>query len=112
MEDLAEYPCLTFDQGDTPSFFLAEEVMSTYDYKRVIRANDRATVLNLMVGLNGYTLCCGIICEELNGSDYRAVPLVEQECMEIGYIKRSGMALGPLAARYIEELRKYETLVY
>ena len=111
MEELSEFPCLAFDQGDNPSFFLAEEVLSTYDYKRVIRANDRATMLNLMVGLNGYTLCSGIICEELNGSDYCAVPLSQQEQMEIGYIKRSGMMLSPLAERYLEELRKYEGYV-
>lgn len=111
MEELAEFPCLAFDQGDTPSFFLAEEVLSTYDYKRVIRANDRATMLNLMVGLNGYTLCCGIICEELNGSDYCAVRLAQQESMEIGYIKRTGMMLSPLAERYLEALRKYEDCV-
>ena len=108
MEELAEYPCLAFDQGDTSAFFLAEEVMSTYDYKRVIRANDRATMLNLMVGLNGYTLCSGIICEELNGSDYCAVPLAEKECMDIGYIRRVGMLMSPLAQRYLEELQKYE----
>ncbi len=83
--------------------------MSTYDYKRVIRTNDRASMLNLMVGLNGYTLCSGIICEELNGSDYRAVPLGEQERMVIGYIQRSGMVLGQLANRYLEEIRKYES---
>lgn len=111
MEELAEFPCLAFDQGDTPSFFLAEEVLSTYDYKRVIRANDRATMLNLMVGLNGYTLCCGIICEELNGNDYCAVRLAQQESMEIGYIKRTGMMLSPLAERYLEALRKYEDCV-
>ena len=108
MEELEEYPCLAFDQGDNPSFFLAEEVMSTYDYKRVIRANDRATMLNLMVGLNGYTLCSGIICEELNGSDYCAVPLAEDESMVIGYIKRIGMMLSPLAVRYLDELKKYD----
>ena len=85
--------------------------MSTYDYKRVIRANDRATMLNLMVGLNGYTLCSGIICEELNGSDYCAVPLAEDESMVIGYIKRIGMMLSPLAVRYLDELKKYEDCI-
>ena len=68
LEDLREYPCLSFEQGTYNSFYFAEEVLSTYEYKRLIKANDRATLLNLMVGLNGYTLCSGIICEELNGS--------------------------------------------
>ena len=62
MEQLKEYPCLAFEQGDNNSFYFAEEVLSTYEYKQIIKANDRATMLNLMVGLNGYTLCSGFIC--------------------------------------------------
>ena len=61
LDDLQEYPCLTFEQGVNNSFYYAEEMMSTYEYKRVIKADDRATMLNLMVGLNGFTLCSGII---------------------------------------------------
>ncbi|MGN1188347.1 MAG: LysR family transcriptional regulator, partial [Lachnospiraceae bacterium] len=65
MEELEEYPCLSFEQGLNSSFFLSEEVLSTYHYKRLIKINDRATALNLMIGMNAYTLCSGIICEEL-----------------------------------------------
>ena len=79
MEELDAYPCLSFDQGEHHSLYLAEEMKSTYDYKRLIKANDRATLLNLMIGLNAYTLCSGIICEELNGSDYMAIPLKETD---------------------------------
>ena len=61
-EQLEGYPCLSFEQGDNCSFYLAEEILSTNDYSQMIHANDRATMLNLMVGLNGYTLCSGIIC--------------------------------------------------
>lgn len=83
LEELEEYPCLSFEQGNNNSFYYAEEVLSTYHYKQLIKANDRATLLNLMVGLNGYTLCSGIICEELNGSDYCAVKLKSDETMKI-----------------------------
>ena len=61
MEELEEYPCLSFEQGLNNSFYLSEEVLSTYNYKRIIKINDRATALNLMVGMNAYTLCSGII---------------------------------------------------
>ena len=111
MEELKEYPCLSFDQGSNNSFFLAEEVLSTYEYKRIIKANDRATMLNLMVGLNGYTLCSGIICEELNGSDYRAVPLHADENMMIGYVSRKGMSISAMGLQYLEEIRKYKEFV-
>ena len=108
LEELEEYPCLAFEQGNNNSFYFAEEVLSTYQYKQLIRAPDRATLLNLMVGLNGYTLCSGIICEELNGEDYCAVRLKSDEKMTIGYISRKGTAISSLGIKYIEELKKYQ----
>ena len=96
LAELSEYPNLSFEQGENTSFDFAEEILSTNDYVRTIKATDRATMLNLMVGLNGYTLCSGIICEELNGSDYAAVPFRDDEVnsnsiMEIGYLTRKNM---------------------
>lgn len=111
MEELDEYPCLSFDQGKNNSLYLAEEMKSTYEYRRLIKANDRATLLNLMVGLNAYTLCSGIICEDLNGNDYKAVPLKETEKMRIGYIKRKGAKVSHIGELYIEELKKYKEKV-
>ena len=108
-EQLDEFPCLSFEQGDNSSFYLAEEILSTNDYQRIIKANDRATMLNLMIGLNGYTLCSGIICEELNGSDYIAVPFESgnDEVMEIGYITLKNVILSELAETYLAKLKGY-----
>lgn len=111
MGELDEYPCLSFDQGKNNSLYLAEEMKSTYEYRRLIKANDRATLLNLMIGLNAYTLCSGIICEDLNGNDYKAVPLKETEKMRIGYIKRKGAKVSHIGELYIEELKKYKEKV-
>lgn len=111
LDDLQEYPCLTFEQGVNNSFYYAEEMMSTYEYKRVIKADDRATMLNLMVGLNGFTLCSGIISEDLNGDDYAAIPLKESEIMHIGYIKHKGTKLSKLGEIYIDALKNYENKV-
>ena len=113
LEDLRDYPCLSFEQGPSGAFYFAEEILSTYDYIRTIKATDRATMLNLMVGLNGYTLCSGIICEELHGSDYVAVAFEDKEeevaagRMEIGYIVKENMILSQMAEKYIGELKKY-----
>ena len=111
-EDLAPYPCLSFEQGGDSNFYLAEEILSTNEYPRIIKCCDRATILNLMVGLNGYTLCSGIICEELNGDDYIAIPYEEDEenpnsTMEIGYITAKNSILSSVGERYIEELNRY-----
>ena len=113
LAELRDYPCLSFEQGVSGSFYFAEEVLSTYDYIRTIKATDRATMLNLMVGLNGYTLCSGIICEELNGPDYVAIAFEAEEeeiaagRMEIGYIVKQNMILSKLAEQYIRELERY-----
>ena len=111
-EDLRPYPNLAFGQGDNNSFYLAEEVFSTHEYRQSIKADDRATMLNLMIGLNGYTLCSGIICEELNGDEYRAVPFKDDEMnpnseMEIGYVTRKNSILSRMGEHYIEEIKKY-----
>jgi len=110
--DLSQYPCLSFEQSESGSYYFAEEILSTNEYQRTIKANDRATMLNLMVGLNGYTLCSGIICEELNGGDYLAIPLREtseeiNRVMEIGYVTRKNLTLSPIGESYIEQMKKY-----
>ena len=113
LAELRDYPCLSFEQGVSGNFYFAEEILSTYDYIRTIKATDRATMLNLMVGLNGYTLCSGIICEELNGPDYVAIAFEAEEeeiaagRMEIGYIVKANMLLSKLADQYIRELKRY-----
>lgn len=112
MHDLADYPCLSFEQGDNSSFYFAEEILGENEYSRTIKACDRATMLNLMIGLNGYTICSGIICEELNGSDYIAVPFEADEdnqnsVMEIGYILKKDNLVSQIAEIYIDEVKKY-----
>lgn len=111
-KDLEPYPCLSFEQGDSTNFYLNEEILPTNDYPRSIKTTDRATNLNLMMGLNGYTLCSGIICEELNGADCVAIPYEADDnnpnsIMEIGYITRKNTFLSALGARYIAEIERY-----
>ena len=111
-EDLKDYPNMSFDQGENSSFFLNEEILTENDYPQTIKVNDRATMLNLMRGLNGYTLCSGIICKELNGPDYVTVPYEDNSInpnveMEIGYIVKSHSMLSDIAMNYIDELKKY-----
>ena len=108
LADLEEYPCLTFEQGEKSSFYYAEEIFSTSEYKRVIQASDRSTMLNLMKGLNGYTFCSGLICGSLNGPEYTAVPLAEQSAeMEIGYLMRKHVQPSTVGKVYLDELSAY-----
>ena len=109
-DELKDYPCLSFEQGGNGSMYFAEEILASYPYPRMIRATDRATMLNLMVGLNGYTLCSGVICEELNGSDFTSVPFAPDdnhpgETMKVGYITKKNLLLSKVGRMYVEELK-------
>lgn len=108
MEQLEEYPCISFDQGHENSFHLAEELKSTYEYKRIIKVNDRATVNNLTVGLNGYTICAGIVCEEFNTAGHTIIPMTETDTMSMGYVKTKQAKISSLGELYIEELMKFK----
>ena len=105
--DLEPYPCLTFNQGEENPIYLAEEPVSMFERKKTVKVNDRGTMLNMMVGLNGYTLCSGIICEELNGSGYAAIPYESREKTSVIYITRAGSTLSRLGSEYIENLRAF-----
>ena len=104
LDDLADLPRLTFDQGANNSFYFAEEILSTLSSKREIRVSDRATIFNLMIGLDGYTISTGIISDDLDPGIV-AVPLDVDERIEIGWIGHSAIPLREQAQRYLEEVR-------
>ena len=111
-DDLKDYPNLSFEQGDNSSFYFSEEIYANKEYQRMVKVNDRATMLNMMRGLYGFTLCSGIICQELNGDDYIAVPFKPDEDdvddnMSIGYIIKKNQILSRTGSLYIEEIKNY-----
>ena len=106
LEDLAPFPRLSYEQGTHNSFYFAEEILSTMDCDKEIIVRDRATLFNLLVGLNGYTICSGIISKELNGPHIIAKPLAIDDYMEIGYILPSGIPQSPLTQKYITFLKE------
>jgi DNA-binding transcriptional LysR family regulator len=104
LADLADLPRLTFDQGANNSFYLAEEILSTMSSAQEIRVSDRATIFNLMIGLDGYTISTGIISDDLDPAIV-AIPLDVDERIEIGWIGHSAIPLTEQAQRYLAEVR-------
>ncbi|WP_133765540.1 LysR family transcriptional regulator [Amnibacterium kyonggiense] len=104
LADLADLPRLTFDQGANNSFYFAEEILSTLSSRREIRVSDRATIFNLMIGLDGYTISTGIISDDLD-PEIVAVPLDVDERIEIGWIGHAAIPLTELAQTYLAEVR-------
>ena len=108
-EELADYPYLSYEQGEHNSFYFSEEIFSSFERKKNIRVSDRATLFNLLIGLNGYTVCSGIIDQKLNGEDIIAVPLADEGDMRIGYVTHRKGMISRLGETYLEALKKYIT---
>ena len=110
-KDLEPYPCLMFEQGEDKYYF-SEEILSEYEYPRTIKCNDRATMLNMMQGMHGYTLCSGIISDDINGDGYIAIPFKADKdhpnsAMQIGYLTKKNNILSEPGRRYIDELKAF-----
>lgn len=106
LDDLAPYPRLSYEQGEHNAFYFSEEILSTRDSKKDILVRDRATLFNLLIGLDGYTICSGVISEALNGPNIVAVPLDVEDSMEIGCLTHRQVQPGRFGRRYIEILRE------
>lgn len=106
LEELEDYPSLSFEQGEYNSFYFSEEILSTMSHKKEIRVSDRATLFNLVIGLHGYTISSGIISEELNGKEIVAVPLNVKDEMRIGILKHKNITLSKMSEQYIQKLKE------
>lgn len=107
LADLAEYPYLSYEQGDAESFYFSEEILSTLNRKKNIKVSDRATIFNLMVGLDGYTISSGIISSELNDDKIVAIPLEVDDPIQLGWLKHRQVILSPLGERYLNLLKEH-----
>ena len=109
LKDLQPYPRLNFLQGNYESADFSEELFSTEPSEKEIRVSDRAAIVNLMIGLDGYTIASGIFPTYLQGRQIVSVPLAQQEQMHIGYVLCREQSLSELGSIYVEALKKYAT---
>jgi DNA-binding transcriptional LysR family regulator len=106
IEQLQQYPYLSFDQGEYNSFHFSEEILSTLTHRKSIRVHDRATLFNLLIGLNGYTISTGVLSADLNGNEIIPVPLECEETIHVGWISHRNISLSKLAISYIQALKR------
>ena len=107
LNDLREFPRLTYDQGVRNSFYFAEELHITAESPKNIIVSDRATLFNLLIGLDGYTISSGVLSSDLNGDNIVSIPLESDEYMEIGYITTADRPMSDITKRYLEHLKQY-----
>ncbi len=104
--ELDAYPFISFEQGVENALYFSEEVMPAIDRRKNIRVRDRATMTNLILGLDGYTVASGALSRELNGPDIVAVPLKLDEFIRVGILRRAGMALSAAGSAFVAALKE------
>jgi DNA-binding transcriptional LysR family regulator len=107
LDELDDYPCLSFEQGEYNSFYFSEEILSTRSVKKSIKVSDRAAIVNFMIGLNGYTISSGVFPKYLHGDEIIAVPLNVNEVIRVGTIKHSDVTLTKLGEIYLDALKRF-----
>ena len=109
LEELKDYPCVSFDQSDDSNLYLTEEAMADYDFKKIIRSDDRATSMEIIADLGGYSIGSGMLAGDnsiLQG--LVSIKLEEEDPLTIGYIVRKGRDLSTYGQAYVDELLKYK----
>ncbi|OTN76943.1 hypothetical protein A5886_002022 [Enterococcus sp. 8G7_MSG3316] len=107
LDDLAPYPYLSYEQGETNSLYFSEEILSTWRRQKNIKVSDRTTIFNLMVGLNGYTISSGIISSDLNDDKIIAIPLDYDDTIRLGWVRHQQILLSPIAKMYLTLLKSH-----
>ena len=109
IEELSEYPCVSFDQSNDSNFYLTEEAMADYDFEKMIKSDDRATTMELIAELHGYSIGTGLLTgEDVILDGFRSIKLKEEDPLTIGYIVRKGSTMSTYGKAYVEELLKYK----
>ncbi|MFD2117378.1 LysR family transcriptional regulator [Paenibacillus yanchengensis] len=106
IDQLEPYPYLSFEQGEYNSFYFSEEILSTLTRRKSIKVTDRATLFNLLIGLNGYTISTGVLSRDLNSNKIIPVPLEIEDRIDVGWIAHKTVALSRLATAYVDFLHQ------
>ena len=110
IEEMKGYPCISFDQSDDSNFYLTEEAMADYAFDKMIKSDDRATTMEIIAELNGYSVGSGMLSEanaKLQG--LVAIKLKEEDPLTIGYITRKDSTMSAYGRKYIEALMKHSS---
>lgn len=109
LDELKEYPCVSFDQSSDSEFYLSEEALGDYEFDKLIKSNDRATSAEIMAQLNEYSIGTGIMTDSITFKDeFVAIKLKEEDPLTIGYIIRKNHKISDIGKAYIDELQKYK----
>ncbi len=104
LEQLEDYPYVYFEQEEDAPAYFAEEALADEKRHKGIACTDRASLSELIVALNGYTVTSGILVGISDGAGLNTVPLDTDVKLHLGYIIKKGATLSETAKKFIAKL--------
>lgn len=106
-EMLSSYPYLSYEQGaHKDSWFTEEMISGDFQSKRIV-ISDRATLMNVLLKTDAYTVGTGIMPSALNEGKILSVPLESNARYSVGYITRNDRRATPLLERFISAIMRF-----
>ena len=111
LDELKGYPCVSFNQSEEGNFYLTEEALADHEFDKMIKSDDRATTMEIIAELGGYSVGTGILSwDDAILQGLVSIKLKEEDPLVIGYITRKGSIMSPYGRAYVEELLKYKEI--
>ncbi|MCR5625424.1 MAG: LysR family transcriptional regulator [Lachnospiraceae bacterium] len=111
IEELSDYTCVSFDQSDNSNFYLTEEAMADYDFKKHVKSDDRATSMEIIAELHGYAIGSGLLAgDDVILKGLVSIKLKEEDPLTIGYIVRKGANMSVYGEAFVKELLKFKEI--
>lgn len=104
--ELQTYPCVSYEQGEHNSSYFAEEMLDLVSAQKHIEISDRATLMNLLLVTDAYTVGTGIMPSALNRGDIVSIPFDSSDVYIIGYILNENRKISEITEQFIALLKK------
>ncbi|MBR3385307.1 MAG: LysR family transcriptional regulator substrate-binding protein [Atopobiaceae bacterium] len=104
LDQLDDYPYIYFEQEEGAPTYMAEEALAAESRRKGIACTDRASLSELIVALNGYTVTSGILVGISDGNALTTVPLETDVRLHLGYIVKDGTELSETGKKFVDKL--------
>ena len=106
-EMLNNFPYLSYEQGaHKDSWFKEEMISGEFANKRIV-ISDRATLMNILLKTNAYTVGTGIMPSALNEGKIISVPLESNSLYSVGYITRNDKRPAPILQEFLSLILQF-----
>ncbi len=108
--ELQGYPYVSYDQGKyNNSSLFTEEMSDNVVSDKHIVISDRATLMNMLLKTDCYTVGTGIMPSDLNDGKIISIPIVTDEEYSVGYVVKRNRVNTKMAEQFISLLNSFSS---